>query len=76
MDIQLPDMNGDAALGHLRAASETAGIPVVALTALAMRDDEARLLAAGFAGYITKPIGVREFPEQVRRFCEGPAGGG
>jgi two-component system cell cycle response regulator DivK len=75
MDIQLPDMNGDAALGQLRAASETAAIPVVALTALAMRDDEARLLAAGFAGYITKPISVREFPDQVRRFCEGPAVG-
>ena len=76
MDIQLPDLDGVSALGRLRADPETAAIPVVALTALAMKDDEARLLAAGFAGYITKPISVREFPDQVRRFCEDMAGGG
>ena len=71
MDIQLPDLPGDQALAHLRAEPATASIPVVALTALAMKDDEQRLLAAGFCGYLTKPISVREFPEQVRRFCGG-----
>ena len=68
MDIQLPGMDGVAALGHLRADPRTVSIPVVALTAFAMRDDRARFLGAGFDGYIMKPINVKEFPEQVRQF--------
>ena len=71
MDIQLPDLGGDQALAHLRSDPATASIPVVALTAMAMKDDEARLLAAGFLGYLSKPISAREFPEQVHRFCGG-----
>jgi two-component system cell cycle response regulator DivK len=76
MDIQLPDLDGEAALGRLRAEPSTAGIPVIALTAQAMAGDRERLLRAGFAGYLAKPISVREFPEQVREFCERarPAG--
>ena len=69
MDIQLPDLGGEQALARLREDPATASIPVVALTAMAMHGDEARLLAAGFAGYLSKPISAREFPEQVRRFC-------
>src|SRR3954469_11763212 len=69
MDVQLPDMNGEVALGRLRAGDTTAAIPVVALTAFAMKDDRARFLAAGFDGYLPKPIDVRQFPEQVRQFC-------
>ncbi len=71
MDIQLPDLGGEQALARLRADPATASIPAVALTAMAMQGDEARLLAAGFSGHITKPISVREFPDQVRRLCEG-----
>ena len=71
MDIQLPDLGGDQALARLLADPATASIPVVALTAMAMKEDEARLRAAGFVGYLTKPISVREFPDQVRRYCEG-----
>ena len=75
MDIQLPDLDGEAALGRLRAEPSTAGIPVIALTAQAMAGDRERLLRAGFAGYLAKPISIREFPEQVREFCERrPAG--
>ena len=76
MDIQLPDLDGEAALGRLRAEPGTAGIPVIALTAQAMAGDRERLLRAGFAGYLAKPISVREFPERVREFCERarPAG--
>ncbi len=70
MDIQLPDMDGGTALQHLRAEASTAGIPVVALTAQAMGGDRERLLGAGFDGYLTKPINIREFPDQVRQFCE------
>jgi two-component system cell cycle response regulator DivK len=69
LDIQLPDMDGLSVLGRLRAEPDTAGIPVVALTAFAMRQDRERLLRAGFDGYLGKPIDVRAFPEQVRGYC-------
>ncbi len=70
MDVQLPDTDGVAALGRLRAAPATATIPVVALTAFAMKEYRARFLAAGFDGYLAKPLDVRQFPAQVREFCE------
>ncbi|MBA2449850.1 MAG: response regulator [Chloroflexi bacterium] len=76
MDIQLPDLDGGAALGRLRADPGTAGICVVALTAQAMGGDRERLLGAGFDGYLTKPISIREFPDQVRHFCERARPGG
>jgi two-component system, cell cycle response regulator DivK len=66
MDIQLPGMDGVAALERLRADDRTAPIPVIALTAFAMKDDERRLRGAGFDGYVVKPISIRELPEQVR----------
>lgn len=70
MDIQLPDLDGVSALGRLRADPATAELRVVALTAFAMQADRERFLAAGFDGYLVKPIDVRQLPEQVRRFCE------
>src|SRR5687768_17345146 len=70
MDIQLPGTDGMTALRHLRDEPRTASISIVALTAFAMKDDRERFLAAGFDGYLDKPINIREFPEQVRRFCE------
>ena len=66
MDIQLPGMDGVTALGKLRADSATAKIPVVALTASVMKEDRERFDKAGFDGFITKPIDVRAFPQQVR----------
>jgi two-component system, cell cycle response regulator DivK len=66
MDIQLPDGDGVAVLKQLRSDPATAPIPVIALTAFAMREDRERLLAAGFDGYIAKPIDVRAFPGQLR----------
>jgi CheY-like chemotaxis protein len=65
MDVQLPGMDGVEALGRLRTDPLTADIPVVALTAFAMRDDRDRLLAVGFDAYLEKPLNVREFPSQV-----------
>ena len=70
MDVQLPGMDGVTAVGRLKAEPRTAAIPVVALTAFAMKDDRERFLDAGFDDYLIKPIDVREFPEQVRRYCE------
>ena len=66
MDLQLPGIDGHAALSLLRADSTTSDIPVVALTAFAMAKDRDRALAAGFDGYLEKPISVRSFPDQVR----------
>jgi two-component system cell cycle response regulator DivK len=65
MDVQLPGIDGIQALGRLRADAETAAIPVVALTALAMKEDRERCLAAGFDGYLEKPVSVPELPGQV-----------
>jgi two-component system cell cycle response regulator DivK len=76
MDIQLPDMDGVSALQRLRAEPGTKGIPVVALTAFALQADRDRLSAAGFDGYLAKPIEVRAFPEQVRHYCESGGRGG
>ncbi|HLZ23702.1 MAG TPA: response regulator [Ktedonobacterales bacterium] len=69
MDVQLPDSGGVAALHHLRAQPDLVFTTVVALTAFAMRDDRERLLAAGFDGYMSKPIEIRMFLEQVQQFC-------
>jgi two-component system, cell cycle response regulator DivK len=70
MDIGLPDMDGERALAALRADEAMRSIPVAALTAFAMKDDRARFLAAGFDGYLEKPISVREFPAQVATLLE------
>jgi two-component system, cell cycle response regulator DivK len=71
MDVQLPGMDGVEALGRLRSDPVTADIPVVALTAFAMKDDRDRFLAVGFDGYLEKPLNVREFPSQVAAVLTG-----
>jgi two-component system, cell cycle response regulator DivK len=66
MDIRMADINGTEALRRLREDVRTAEIPVVAVTTSAMKGDRERFLAAGFDGYLRKPISVRAFPDQVR----------
>ena len=66
MDIQLPGRDGFALLQEIRK-SPSAGVRIIALTAHAMTGDRERALDAGFDGYITKPIDIRGFPEQVQR---------
>jgi two-component system, cell cycle response regulator DivK len=66
MDIQLPGIDGIEALNRLRAAPETRAIRVIAVTASAMSADRAKIMAAGFDGYQSKPISVRPFLAAVR----------
>ena len=61
MDIQLPGMDGLEATMLLKADAVTRAIPVIALTALAMKGDEERIRAAGCDGYIAKPMRYQEF---------------
>jgi len=70
MDLQLPGMDGIAALAALRADPSTQGIPVIAVTASAMTHSQAKILAAGFDGYQTKPISVKEFLRLVREVLD------
>jgi CheY-like chemotaxis protein len=73
LDIQLPGRDGYAVLEELKALPERPW-KVVALTAHAMPEDRARAEAAGFDGYITKPIDVRTFPQEVARYLGNPGG--
>ena len=72
MDLRLPDMNGADAAKALTQEERTAGIPIVAMSALSLEEGGEWLASAGFAGSIEKPIHVDSFPEQVRRFCAEP----
>ena len=68
MDLQLPGIDGHEALQRIRADPRCSAVPVVAVTAFAMKDDRERALDAGFDSYLEKPINVRAFPELVRGF--------
>ena len=71
MDLRLPDMDGTDAARRLGEGAQTARIPVVALSSLPLGSGGDWYRAAGFAGYLEKPISVGEFPDQVRRYCKG-----
>jgi two-component system cell cycle response regulator DivK len=66
MDIQLPGIDGVTALQRIREDATTSRIPIVAMTASVMKEDRERFDKAGFDGFITKPIDVKRFPDQVR----------
>jgi two-component system cell cycle response regulator DivK len=68
MDLQLPGIDGFEALRRIRSNPGTAGTPVIAVTAYAMKEDGERTKNAGFDGYVAKPLSVRSLPEQVRAF--------
>jgi two-component system cell cycle response regulator DivK len=70
MDIQLPGMDGLQATALLKGNAATRGIPVIALTALAMKGDEDRIRAAGCDGYIAKPLAYKEFLAVIREHLE------
>lgn len=74
MDIGLPGMDGLTLTRKLKSDERLRHIPVVALTAFAMKGDERKTLDAGCDGYIAKPIDTRQFPQQVRAFLRDNEG--
>jgi CheY-like chemotaxis protein len=72
MDIQLPGMDGLSLTRQLKTDPALANVPIIALTAYAMKGDDEKALASGCAGYITKPIDTRSFARQVAEFMAPP----
>jgi two-component system cell cycle response regulator DivK len=68
MDIQLPEVSGLEVTKWLKEDDELRAIPVVAVTAFAMKGDEERIRGGGCEAYLSKPISVKSFMETVRRF--------
>ncbi len=70
MDIQLPEVSGIDIIKWLKAQDDLRDIPVIAVTAFAMKGDEERIRASGCEAYISKPISVVPFLETVRKFLD------
>lgn len=70
MDIQLPDMDGLQATALLKAQASTASIPVIALTAMAMKEDEEKIRLAGCDAYIIKPLSYKELYRVIDTLLE------
>ncbi len=68
MDIQLPDIDGITALRRIRENTALDAMPVLAVSASVMPDEQHKIVASGFDAYITKPIVLRSFVETVQRF--------
>jgi len=71
MDLRLPDMDGAEAARRLDENERTSRIPVVAMSVMPLEESGEWLEAAGFAGWLAKPIRVGTFPDQVRFYCAG-----
>ena len=73
MDIQLPEISGLEVVKWLKEDEELSSIPVIAVTAFAMKGDEERILEGGCEAYLSKPISVMSFIEVIRGFLDEPA---
>ena len=71
MDIQLPDFDGIEALARIRADAALDAVPVLAVSASVMPDDQQKIISSGFDAFITKPINLKQFQETVKRFLAG-----
>ncbi len=67
MDLQIPARNGYDVIKEIRSDPRLAGLPVVAVTANAMPEDQERVMSAGFTGYIAKPVALARLREEVNR---------
>ena len=70
MDIQMPGMDGMTAVSILKGDPATSGLTIIALTSFAMQGDQEKFLAAGFDGYLSKPISTRELPGLVKQWLK------
>ncbi len=70
MDIQLPEISGLDITRKIKADAQIRHIPVIAVTAFAMKDDEEKIMAAGCEAYLSKPIAIDDFLATIRRFLE------
>ena len=68
MDIQLPDIDGIEALRRIRADRSLDTVPVIAVSASVMPDDQHKIVTSGFDAFVTKPINLKQFLETVSRF--------
>ena len=68
VDIQLPVMDGLAATREIKGNPVTYKIPVIALTGMAMKEDQERILAAGFNDYVAKPVHIRSLLDKIARY--------
>jgi CheY-like chemotaxis protein len=71
MDIQMPGMDGMTAGGILKREPATSGIKIIALTSFAMQGDRAKFMAAGFDGYLSKPINIHALPGLIQEWLSG-----
>lgn len=71
MDIQMPGLDGMTAGSILKGNPETSKLKIIALTSFAMQGDQEKFMAAGFDGYLSKPINTRELPDLVNRWLNG-----
>jgi len=71
LDISLPKLDGYEVARRLKGMEEFQEIPIIAFTAHAMKGDREKVIAGGFEGYISKPINVHEFPDQIRLYLRG-----
>jgi two-component system, cell cycle response regulator DivK len=71
LDISLPKLDGYEVAKRLKSMEEFQEVPIVAFTAHAMKGDREKVIVVGFEGYISKPINVREFPDQIRAYLRG-----
>jgi two-component system cell cycle response regulator DivK len=68
MDIQLPDIDGIEALRRIRQAPPLDAVPVIAVSASVMPDDQQKIVRSGFDAFVTKPINLKSFLDTVQRF--------
>jgi CheY-like chemotaxis protein len=76
LDVQIPGGGGEAVIREVRRRRELAGLPIVAVTSLAMPGDRERLLSIGFHGYLSKPIDTRTFGVAIEAFLAPQADAG